>query len=121
MTLADTSVWIDHFRHGNARLERLLEDGQVVIHPMILGELACGHLPQRAETLRLLGHLPRVPQAPDALVLQSVDARRFRGAGIGWIDAHLLAASVLSAVPLWTLDRRLALLRSEERRVGKEC
>ena len=77
---------------------------------MVLGELACSNLPGRAETLRLLGRLPDIPQAPDHLVLRSIDSHRLFGKGIGWIDAHLFTASLLSAVPLWTLDRRLAKL-----------
>jgi len=110
MTLVDTSIWIDHFRKGNARLRELLEDGEVAIHPMVLGELACGNLPKRAETLRLLSHLPRIPQAPDHLVLRSIDSHHLFGKGIGWIDAHLITASLLSLVPLWTLDHRLGKL-----------
>ncbi len=77
---------------------------------MVLGELACGNLPRRVQTLRLLARLPRIPQAPDHLVLQSIDSQRLFGKGIGWIDAHLLTASLLSSVPLWTLDLRLAKL-----------
>jgi predicted nucleic acid-binding protein len=110
MILVDTSVWIQHFRGGNAHLRELLQQGEVATHSMILGELACGNLAKRAETLRLLGHLPRIPQAPDHLVLQSIDSRRLFGKGIGWVDAHLLTASLLSSVPLWTLDRRLSEL-----------
>ncbi len=75
---------------------------------MILGELACGNLPRRTETVRLLGHLPVIPQAPDHLVLRAIDSRRLFVTGIGWTDAHLFTASLLSAVPLGTLDRRLA-------------
>ncbi len=110
MTLVDTSVWIDHFRNGNARLRGLLEEGEVATHPMVLGELACGNLPRRVQTLHLLARLPRIPQAPDHLVLQSIESRRLFGEGIGWIDAHLLTAALLSSVALWTLDRRLAKL-----------
>lgn len=115
MTLVDTSVWVDHFRRGNPRLRLLLEDGEVATHPMVLGELACGNLPRRAETLRLLARLPGIAQAPDRLVLQSIDSRRLWGKGIGWVDAHLLAASLLASVPLWTLDRCLASLLSQGR------
>ena len=110
MILVDTSVWIDHFRNGNARLRELLQEGEVAIHPMVLGELACGNLSRRPGTLRLLDRLPRIPQAPDHLVLQSIDSRRLFGKGIGWIDAHLLTASLLASVPLWTLDHRLERL-----------
>jgi hypothetical protein len=113
MILVDTSVWIHHFRNGNAQLRDLLQEGEVATHPMVLGELACGNLVKRVDTLRLLNHLPRIPQVPDHLVLQSIESRRLFGKGIGWIDAHLLTASLLSSVPLWTLDRHLAkLLRS---------
>ena len=108
--LVDTSVWIDHFRHGNERLRHLLEEGEVATHPMVLGELACGQLPKRAEILHLLGRLPGIPLVPDHLVLQSIESRRLWGKGIGWIDAHLLTASLLAQVPLWTLNRRLAKL-----------
>ena len=95
MTLVDTSVWIDHFRNGSPRLRELLEEGEVATHPMVLGELACGKLPRRVHTLRLLARLPRIPQAPDHLVLQSIESRRLFGEGIGWIDAHLLTAALL--------------------------
>ena len=108
MTLVDTSVWIDHFRKGNARLRKMLEEGEVATHPMILGELACSNLAKRAQTLRLLARLPGIPPVPDRLVLQSIQSRRLWGQGIGWIDAHLITASLLSSVPLWTLDQRLA-------------
>ena len=110
MTLVDTSVWIDHFRNGSPRLRELLEEGEVATHPMVLGELACGNLPRRVHTLRLLARLPRIPQAPDHLVLESIESRRLFGEGIGWIDAHLLTAALLSSATLWTLDRRLAKL-----------
>jgi predicted nucleic acid-binding protein len=101
---------VDHFRNGNRGLRQLLEEGEVMTHPMILGELACGTLPRRLETLRLLNHLPRLPQAPDTLVLAGIEKRHLSGQGIGWIDAHLFVASQISGVPLWTLDRRLAQL-----------
>ena len=108
MILVDTSVWIHHFRNGSARLRELLQEGEVATHPMVLGELDCGNLVKRVETLRLLNRLPRIPQAPDQLVLESIESRRLFGKGVGWIDAHLLTASLLSSVPLWTLDRRLS-------------
>ena len=81
--LADTSVWIDHFRHGNARLEALLENGQVRTHPFVVGELACGNLAKRVEVLRLLRELPAVISATDDEVLAFVERHRLMGAGIG--------------------------------------
>jgi predicted nucleic acid-binding protein len=110
MTLVDTSVWIDHFRNGNPHLRDLLEEGEVATHPMVLGELACGNLARRVQTLRLLARLPRIPQVADHLVLQAIESRRLFGEGIGWIDAHLLTAALLSSVAFWTLDRRLGRL-----------
>jgi len=110
MTLVDTSVWVDHFRRGNLRLQEMLEEGAVATHPMIIGELACGTLAQRSATLGLLARLPSVPQVPDRLVFQAIESRRLWGRGIGWIDAHLLAASLVSGTPLWTLDARLSRL-----------
>jgi predicted nucleic acid-binding protein len=105
--LVDTSVWVDHFRRGNARLKVLLGDGEAATHPMVLGELACGNLPRRRETLHLLESLPAIAQAPDRVVREAIESRRLWGKGIGWIDAHLVVASLISGVPLWTLDRRL--------------
>lgn len=110
MILADTSVWVEHFRHGSPRLRELLEAGEVAMHPMVLGELACGNLAHRAETLRRLAHLPAIPQLPDPVVLEAIEVRRLWAKGIGWIDAHLLAASLVSGTHLWTLDQRLAKL-----------
>lgn len=108
MILVDTSVWVDHFRRGNARLKQLLEEGEVATHPLVLGELACGNLARRSETLHLLETLPAIPQAPDRMVREAIETRRLWGRGIGWIDAHLVVASLVSGIPLWTLDRRLA-------------
>ena len=105
--LADTSVWIDHFRHGNARLEGLLENGQVRTHLFVVGELACGNLAKRMEVLRLLRELPAVVSATDDEVLAFVERHRLMGAGIGWIDAHLLAAAALTGTKLWSLDAKL--------------
>lgn len=106
--LADTSIWIDHLRHGNARLEDLLEKGQIRTHPFIVGELACGNLSKRVEVLRLLRELPAVVSASDDEVLGFVERHRLMGAGIGWIDAHLLAAAALTRTKLWSLDAKLA-------------
>jgi len=110
MTLADTSVWVDHFRHGNTRLQRLLDAGEVATHTMVIGELACGSLHRRAITLALLGNLPRISSAPDEIVMEAIEKQRLWSRGLGWIDLHLLVAARISGVELWTLDRRLALL-----------
>src|ERR1700680_2380989 len=87
--LVDTSVWGDQFRRGNARLKLLLGDGEVATHPMVLGELACGNLAGRRETLHLLESLPAIAQAPDRIVREAIESRRLWGKGIGWVDAPL--------------------------------
>ena len=110
MTLADTSVWVYHFRHGSARLRNLLEAGEVATHTMVIGELACGRLHQRAGTLALLDNLPRVPVAPDGVVMEIIERQRLWSRGVGWVDLHLLMAARISGAGLWTLDRRLAQL-----------
>jgi len=107
MILADTSVWVEHFRRGHSGLRKLLEEGEIAMHPFIYGELACGNLPERIRTLSLLAALPWLALANDAAVLYAIDLRKWSGRGIGWIDAHLLTSALLTQMPLWTLDRRL--------------
>jgi len=115
MILADTSVWVDHLRRHNAALAIHLEDGAVMIHPFVVGELACGNLRRRREILSALDALPQAPLASHDEVLAFVDAHRLAGCGIGWIDAHLLASSRLARVPVWTFDRSLS---AAARRLG---
>ena len=108
MTLVDTSVWVAHLREGNSRLATLLDEMKVLTHPFVIGELALGQLSHRDEILELLGNLPSTKVATHDEVLSMIDRRKLAGSGIGWVDAHLLASSLLSDAPLWTLDRRLA-------------
>ena len=108
MILADTSVWVDHFRRGNKRLRNLLEAGEVATHTMVIGELACGRLQNRAATLELLGNLPRLSSVENGLVMEAIQQHRLWSRGLSWVDLHLLMASRISGVGLWTLDRRLA-------------
>ena len=110
MILVDTSVWVDHLRRGNATLSTLLDRDQVMMHPFVIGELACGNLRARGEILALLERLPEAPVASHAEALRFTEARKLHGKGLGWIGIHLLAASVLAGVELWTLDRRLERL-----------
>jgi hypothetical protein len=110
MTLADTSVWVGHFRKANTRLQRLLDAGEVTTHAMVIGELACGSLHRRTATLELLGNLPRIPLAPDEVVMEAIAQQRLWSRGLGWVDLHLLVASRIFGVGLWTLDQRLAQL-----------
>lgn len=107
MILVDSSVWIDHWRRGNSRLATALELGRVVAHPFVIGELACGTIPRRLSTLPLLEALPLVLAARHDEVMMLIERHRISGTGLGWVDAHLLASAMLSATPLWTLDRPL--------------
>jgi len=108
MTLVDTSVWVDHLRSGNRALVSLLERDEVLTHPFVIGELACGRVRNRREILGLLTALPSAVVAEHQDVLAFVDAHRLPGRGIGWIDAHLLAAARLSHARLITLDSSLS-------------
>jgi predicted nucleic acid-binding protein len=111
--LVDTSVWIDHFRRGNAFLARQLNESEVWCHPFVVGELACGRLEGRSEVLSLLSALPQAPLAGHDEVLAFVESNRLAGTGIGWIDAHLLAAARLAGLGLWTRDRTLVAVARE--------
>ncbi len=107
MVLVDTSVWVSHLREGNINLADLLQNGEVVSHPFVVGELACGNLKNRALILSLLKSLPMSIEAEHEEVLAFVEGNRLMGKGLGYVDAHLLTSAVLSEVSLWTLDKRL--------------
>jgi predicted nucleic acid-binding protein len=106
--LVDTSVWVDHLRRGNRTLATALEELRVWGHPLVIGELACGHLKHRDELLSLLETLPRAPQAEHSEALAFLESHQLMGRGLGWIDVHLLASAKLAGTPLWTLDKPLA-------------
>jgi predicted nucleic acid-binding protein len=110
MVLVDTSVWVDHFRVVSLPLVRLLKDAKVVVHPFVIGELACGRLARRHEVLALLGKLPRLAPVSDAEALAFIDANALAGSGIGWVDVHLLASARLGRTSVLTADK--ALLRA---------
>jgi predicted nucleic acid-binding protein len=107
VTLVDTSVWVAHLRAGNARLAELLCAGQVLCHPFVLGELACGNLHNRQEVLVLLAALPQAPVAEHDEVMTLLESSRLFGHGLGWVDVHLLTSTLFSRCVLWTLDRPL--------------
>ena len=114
MVLVDTSVWIDHFRQGGNKLVGLLENNLVLMHPFIVGELACGHLRNRDEILALLHELPAVPIATDSEVLHFIAQRDLMARGVGYLDMHLLASVQLHGqASLWTRDKRLAAVFTE--------
>jgi len=106
--LVDTSLWVDYLRHGLSTLAQLLQDGRVLGHPWVVGELGLGHLSQREEILPLLGGLPQAVVATHDEVMGLVDRHRLFGLGIGYVDAQLLAGTLLTGdAALWTADRRL--------------
>ncbi len=108
MILVDTSVWIDHLRTGDDMLVQQLNSSKVLMHPFVLGELACGNLSNRKEILTLLKDLPKSSVATDNEVLFFIEQHKLMGRGIGYIDTHLLAAVALNgSARLWTRDRRL--------------
>jgi hypothetical protein len=107
--LVDTSIWIDHLRAGDTTLSALLEQGDVVVHPWVTGELALGTLADRDEILDLLGNQPQAVVADDDEILHLVGSHALHGSGIGYVDAQLLAATLLTpGTRLWTRDQRLA-------------
>ena len=109
----DASIWIGHFRRADPTLSDLLEAGEVLTHPLVVGELACGSLPAREEVLGLLQRLPAAPSASDTEALHFIERHRLMGRGIGYIDVHLLAAAALAeGARLWTADARLAAAAS---------
>jgi predicted nucleic acid-binding protein len=112
MVLVDTSVWVAHLRSGKLGLTELLNQGQALCHPFIVGELACGNLKNRTEILSLLEKLPSAVQADHEEVVQFIENHRLMGKGLGYIDMHLLASATLTQAPLWTLDRRLKKVSS---------
>ena len=108
MVLVDTSVWVSHLRDGNVELANLLNDGRVLCHPLIVGELACGNLKDRAIILSFLQLLPMSIEAEHDEVLSFIEKNRLMGKGMGYVDVHLITSAVLTGVPIWTLDKKLA-------------
>jgi predicted nucleic acid-binding protein len=108
LILADTSVWIEHLRAGNPRVQRLLDSGQIIMHPMIVAELGLGSLRQRAKTLAELDGLLEVKVAELSEVRSMIEAHRLYAKGIGLIDAHLVASCLITpGTQLWTHDNAL--------------
>ena len=107
MVIVDTSIWVSHLRAGVTHLNALLYEGEVLCHPFIVGELACGHIRNRTEVLSLLQTLPMATVAGYEEILPFIESHRLMGAGLGLIDVHLLAAAFLSRSPLWTSDKSL--------------
>jgi hypothetical protein len=113
LVLVDTTVWVAHFREGNEGLEILLNNGDVMCHPFIVGELACCNINNRAEILSLLKLLPMAVQVENEEVLHFIEANTLMGKGLGYVDIHLAASAVLSEVPIWTLDKNLVRINEK--------
>ncbi len=113
MILADTSVWVDHLRRPNSEMIDCLIARDILMHPFVIGELACGTLPDRS-VLQRLDELPQIVRATHDEVLSLIESHGFMGRGIGYIDAHLLASAIRDgSASLWTRDRRLAQIPEE--------
>ena len=108
MIIVDTSVWIDHLKSNDPVLADLLRTGRVLAHSFVTGELALGSLRQRRTVLESLRDLPQAALASDDEVMMLIEREQLYGLGIGFVDAHLLAAVRLTpGAMLWTRDRRL--------------
>jgi hypothetical protein len=105
--LVDTSVWVDHFRNDNPRLGKLLINEQVLVHPFVIGELSLGRLTNRKEIMDLLSKLPLAPVAEHDEVMTLIAKHNLPGTGIGWVDAHLIASTLLGNAKLLTADKPL--------------
>ena len=111
MILVDTSVWVDHLRRGDPGLVDLLERSIVIMHPFVLGEIACGSLKDRVSILELLHDLPTAVLAQGDEVLQFIEGHVLHGKGIGYVDVHLLASVALTdGASIWTRDKKLRLV-----------
>lgn len=108
--LVDTSVWVDHFRERNQKLVVLLERDAVMMHPMVIAELACGTPPSRTNTLSDLASLRQSQQASLREVMEFIEQEKLFGEGCGIVDMILLSSALITGAKLWTLDKRLAAL-----------
>lgn len=114
MILVDTSVWIDHLRNAEVKLQGLLQDGEVVTHPFVRLELALGSIANREKVLGDLALLPQVPIAETSELFSLVEIRRLYRRGIGVTDIHLVASALLDkSISIWTRDRRLSDIADE--------
>ena len=111
MILIDTSIWIDHFHKTEPGVAQLLLSESVIIHPMIIGEIALGSIKNRKTMLAFLQELPRIIPASHAEVMAMIEWHAFTASGIGYVDTHLLTAVYVSetdlGLSLWTRDKKL--------------
>lgn len=107
MVLVDTSVWINHLNRKDKKLIELLEEGEVAIHPFIIGELSCGKIKNRTDILSSLQNLPFTSVLTLKEFLIFTEANKLMGNGLGFVDIHLLGSSVLTGYKLFTYDKKL--------------
>lgn len=107
MVIVDTSVWVTYLREGSPRLEELLFNAEVVCHPFVIGELACGNIKNRNEILSLLQSLPMVPTLVLDELLYFIERNQLMALGVGLVDVHRLASARVSGISLWTSHKRL--------------
>jgi predicted nucleic acid-binding protein len=106
--LVDTSIWIDHLRRASPALEWMLERQDALLHPFVIGEMACGRIKNRDAVLEFFAELPRATVATHEEVMALIESRQLMGRGINYVDAHLLASAALTTeTRLWTRDKRL--------------
>ena len=106
--LVDSSVWVDHFRHGNEALTTLLHQDRVLVHPFVIGEIACGTPPDRTQVLAWLAELRSTQICSLNELMAFIESHRLYGLGCGLVDLMLLASTLMTEnAQLWTLDRRL--------------
>jgi hypothetical protein len=113
MILVDTSVWVDHLYRGVPAMASLLDDETVLMHPFVIGELACGDIRSRREVLHLLATLPAAPVATDGEAMAMIERHKLMGRGLGYVDVHLLASVVLCGCRIWSRDKQLAAAAAE--------
>ncbi len=105
--LVDTSVWIEFLSKKEPAMKNLLLENRVVIHPFVIGEIACGSIKNRTQILNLLQSLQQVQVSQHTEVLFLLKAHKLFSKGIGWVDLHLLSAALIAEIPLWTKDKKL--------------
>jgi predicted nucleic acid-binding protein len=112
--LVDTSVWIDHLRRPDVKLQKLLQNDEVVTHPFVRLELALGSIATRDKVLADLALLPQAPIAATDELFSLVELRRLYRKGIGITELHLLCSGLFDkSISIWTRDRRLGEIADE--------
>ena len=114
MILVDTSIWIDHLRSADAKLQTLLQNDQVVTHPFIRLELALGSIVGRETVLADLALLPQAPVVASEELFSLIEHKMLYRRGIGLTDLQLLCCALFDrSISIWTRDRRLGEIANE--------